>query len=330
MKKISKIRGKAVVLCAAFFLGVGAPAFSQASTLDELTSVMDAFAESMALALPFNASMGLNWSDAHIGRLFPGLPPNFGVGVTGGFTTMNVGPIENLLSTFGFDEALPEIGGFPLPGIMAEARIGGFILPFDIGFKFGFLPINEIGFVEVDYFLVGGDFRYALLHGRRFLPTISVGAGFTHMRGGIGVSIDDTNFGFTFPGGSGILRIQNPRLGLEWSTSVLDFKAQVSRSLFIITPYVGLGASHGWSRVSYGVHADGIDAGGYSLRDLSDFFGIDIGETSMSSEVGVNGWSFRAFGGISLNLFVLRIDLTALYNFRDRNFGGTVGLRIQI
>ena len=35
---------------------------------------------------------------------------------------------------------LSDLGGIPIPATAVEARIGGFILPFDIGIKAGYIP----------------------------------------------------------------------------------------------------------------------------------------------------------------------------------------------
>ncbi|TFH03876.1 MAG: hypothetical protein E4H09_04495 [Spirochaetales bacterium] len=42
------------------------------------------------------------------------------------------------------------------------------------------------------------------------------------------------------------------------------------------------------------------------------------------------GWAFRAFGGISLNLIIVNLDITGMYDFIGNNFGATVGLRVQL
>jgi hypothetical protein len=39
----------------------------------------------------------------------------------------------------------------------------------------------------------------------------------------------------------------------------------------------------------------------------------DISATGISSYFANNGWAFRAFGGLSLNILVLRVDVTGLY-----------------
>jgi len=332
MKMNGRIRSKVGVFCAVFFLGVGVPAFSQASNnLEDLRDTMNSFADSMALALPFNASMGLNWSDAYIGRFFPSIPPRFGAGVAFGFTTMDISPFADLLEMFGFANTLPDWGGFPIPGAIVEGRLGGFFLPFDMGVKLGFLPFNPGPLDRLDNFLVGADIRYAVLEGNIILPTISVGLGVNYLSGGVERRMNDVSFGFDAPGGgTDTLTINNPRLGVEWETVTLDFRAQISRSILIITPYLGFGASHGWSRVSYGVNNAGITSStsDEDLREILESYGIDMG--GFSSARDINGWSFRAFGGVSFNLPLIRFDVTGLWNMRDGNFGFTLGARFQI
>jgi hypothetical protein len=44
----------------------------------------------------------------------------------------------------------------------------------------------------------------------------------------------------------------------------------------------------------------------------------------------VNGLSFRVYGGASLNLLILKLDLTGLYNLLDSSYGATVGFRVQL
>ena len=334
MKMNGRIRSGVAIFCAVLFLGAVVPAFSQSSsTIDNLSNTMDAFAESMARSLPFNASMGLNWSDAYIGRFFPSIPPRFGVGIVGGFTTMDISPLGSLLDTFspGLSNDLFDWGGFPIPGAMVEARIGGFFLPFDVGVKIGYLP-NFPGTFDVDYFLVGADIRYALLEGNIILPTISVGVGFNHLSGGVGRSLgNEFSVDYMDQYGSQTLRIGAPRLGVSWETTTLDFKAQVSRPILIITPYIGIGASLGWSRVAYGLDAEVRSTGDLDLaREVFKDYNINIEGQRLMSEHETFGVNFRAFGGVSFNLPFVRLDLTGLWDIRDNNFGATLGARFQI
>ena len=45
---------------------------------------------------------------------------------------------------------------------------------------------------------------------------------------------------------------------------------------------------------------------------------------------GVEGWSVRAFGGLSFNLLVLKLDLTGGYNFLSDSLSLAANARIQL
>jgi len=346
MKKIEK------VFCIfAVLLLIAIPAFSQTIPgLGSLQSKANEFTDSLANSLPFNSTMGLNWSDAYIGQILA-LPPHFGIGFTTGFTTMNIGSINGLLNMFGvheFDDI--NAGGLPLPGYTVEARIGGFVLPFDIGVKFGYLKLNpdfingllktDIPDFSMDYMIVGGDIRYALIEGKKQPFRLSVGAGFNYLKGGISMPVPGiSTLEFGLPGTTGdILVVPTPKIALDWETKTLDFKAQASVKLLIFTPYLGVGASHAWSRAGYDVTSD------IHLRNGSTEKPLDTPAKNAINSLGIEGvsssgfyhydemkgWSFRTFGGFSINIPFVRFDLTGMYDFISHNYGFTFGTRFQL
>lgn len=332
MKKIKN--GKVALFCAVIFFFAGMPAFSQDPlevTTEDLTDALNVFADNMARSLPFNAAMGLNWSDAFIGQLVPS-PPRFGVGFSVGFTTIESAPLGDLLSNFDFDIPI-NIGGFPLPGYTIEGRIGGFFLPFDIGIKFGYLPVTiESVELELDYLSFGVDIRYALLRGNESQPRISIGAGFNFLRGGISRAIDrDINFFWTGDGNrQKLLTLDDPRASVQWQTANLDLTAQISKSFVIFTPFAGIGASHGWSSAGYQLRA-GVSGDIEDARGILEDFGVyDLSEIGFSSMREFEKWNVRAFGGFSLNLAALRLNFTGMYDFFGGNFGFVFGARIQL
>jgi len=343
---------KTALFCLLFCLLISVPVFSEDPlpiNIGDLQATMDKFATELALSLPFNSSMGLNWSDAHIGQLIDKKPPffHFGVGFSAGFTTMELGSFNTLINYFA--PALPEwvldFGGFPLPGYAVEARIGGIILPFDVGVKFGILPIKAELFRKLDYTLAGADFRFRLLEDKGAAPGISVGVGVNYLKGGLGMTAGtDTSIAYQYPDLSdpdhptmndAILTLKAPELDLFWETASLDFKVQISKKIAIITPYLGLGASNGWSNAGYKVTTTIEDTGGNidfdTLRTLMSTFGLeDFSEDGFGSTAEFTGWSFRVYGGFSINLPFIRIELTGLYNFIDKKYGATIGARFQI
>ena len=331
MKRRIPNSGRILAVIAALALCAAGAAHAQ--SLDALRKNVDDFSEKLALSLPFNSSMGLNWSDAYIGQ-FLGVPPHFGAGLSLGFTTMDGEALGNLMKQFDLDLPL-DLGGYPIPGYTVEGRIGGFVLPFDVGIKFGYLPIKPEN-IELDYLLVGGDFRYAVLKGNVVLPSISVGVGFNYLNGGLARSIGEAReFSYQVGSTPHSLKLSQPKVGFLWETSSLDFKAQVSKSLLIVTPYVGIGASHAWSKAGYKVESKLTDETGQPLdaaaKQAIATYGIaDISADGFSSIKEMSGWSVRAFGGISFNLPLFKIDLTGLINFMDAQYGVTVGARFQI
>ena len=69
-----------------------------------------------------------------------------------------------------------------LPNFAIEGRIGGFLLPFDIGLRGGLLPELQLDDVTIGYMNFGADVRYALLKGNLAMPSVSVGLGYYHIR----------------------------------------------------------------------------------------------------------------------------------------------------
>ena len=318
--------------------------FSQ--TLPDLKNIQKGvvtFSEDLAKSLPFNSSLGLNWADAYIGKVFPSIPPHFGVGGSFGFTTMELPIMKELAGYLGYK--LPfDVGKMFLPTYTAEARLGGFFLPFDIGFKFGYLP--PVGLwgtnMDMNYLLVGGDIRYALLDGKGkvFLPSISLGIGVNYLKGGVGGKVgSEKEISYA---GSRSLILSKPDVNLKWDSFALDFKAQISKSFLIITPYLGLGGSYAWSSAGYSVDATVKDGTTNALVTLADIAainsylsglgleGIDVDSSGISSIIKHSAFNFRAFGGFSLNLMVFRLDFTGLYSFLDKNFGASFGFRFQL
>lgn len=349
---------KTAVIYMFILLFTALPVFSQSSksagdfSPAMVQKSMDEFSGNLAKSLPFNASIGLNWSDSYIGKFFPSLPPHFGAGFSVGMTGIELGSFEKLLNIFSpaLPAAVTGFGVFPIPGYTIEGRIGGFFLPFDLGFKFGIMPIkNTPGFENLDYFLIGGDIRFsifdlffdnkALL---KILPVVSLSAGFNHLNGALGMNAgNDKVCKYPDPvnsGQEGTLTVKAPKFSVDWATETLDFKLQVSKNFLIVTPYIGIGLSNGWSRAGYSVKtvvtAEDSSGNKTDLKDAQAFFkqaGINnLSPSGFSSTREFSGFSTRLFGGLSFNIAIIRLDLTGLYNFIDHNYGFSFGTRVQI
>jgi hypothetical protein len=161
-----------------------------------------------------------------------------------------------------------------------------------------------------------------------------VGAGLNYLSGKFTGS--KSLLSFSAPGINRPLELSHLEVGLQWETLALDFKAQVSKSFLILTPYIGLGASHAWSQAGYKVEADVLPLTADEKSKINDALeaagveDIDFSGKGFATIFEETGWSFRVFGGLSVNMVLFRLDLTGLYNIVDRNYGVTLGGRFQL
>lgn len=308
------------------------------------------FADAAVGSLASTATSGLAWSPAHIGQF-----PHFGLGLTVGAAMMPyeaVKPVLDMLSvTLPAELDFMQTWGVPLPAAAIDARIGGFAIPFDIGLKIGVIPDAVkamMGGVQADYFIAGGDFRIAILQDKGWVPGLSVGAGYSYLRGG--VQIADVTAGTTvdiydimvangMPAADTYeLVFSDPDLDFTWKSHVIEAKVQLSKNLSIFTPHLGASAAYALSssvgggllsEVEYlqngstGVWADLVDA----FENADETPPTDQGFAVAADAPA--GWALRVFGGTSVNLWVLRVDLDAYYNILSGAWGGNVNLRVE-
>ena len=319
---------------------------------DQYEAGIQQFAEDVASSLPLNASVGLGWSDSYIGQF-----PHFGIGASLGFSTI---PFEtatvvleplDLVDTIRNNEAFQYIEqfGMPLPAYAVEARIGGLLFPFDVGVKVGILPPDfEPGEflpgLNLDYTLAGFDVRFPIIEERALIPELSIGGGYNYLRATIGIDgVYGENLildGFELPDGTPILiEMEDPSVEFNWAANVVDLKAQVSKNLLIFRPYAGVGAAIGFGRAGGGFESalvspgqDEIDAINEAAEALGSEDTIpDISDLGFSLSAPMPAdWAFRAYGGIGISILIVKLDIMVMYDFIGSNFGGNIGLRVQL
>jgi hypothetical protein len=308
---------------------VALPMFGQLNYSD-LEDAFGTFSGDVAQSLPFAAAAtGLTWSDASV-RGFP----HFGVGLSVSAVTIPKAAFDAVATDLGFSlpSELDELG-VPLPGYALDARLGLPILPFDIGAKFGYMTpemgaaLEGASGIAAEYLLIGTEVRFPILKGNLLLPALSIGAGYTYLDGSVAMAASGFASTITFPEGD--MDLGDPNVQFAWKTHTLDFKVQASKGFFIITPYLGAGYSYGWSQAGGGVKAD-ISYTGTSELELESTYGIEIDEQGFLVYSDATGGSLRAFGGLSFNLFILKLDVNGQYNFNTESFGGGVNVRVQI
>lgn len=302
-------------------LALAAPTVSAQTDVSDLVDGLTTFVDDATGALPLAATAGIDWSDAYIGSIV-GVPPHFGVGIVMGTTTLPGKAVRPLVEALGGE--LPT--DLPLPLAAVNARIGGFLVPFDVGLRVGVLPGGlALGDYSFSYQNFGIDGRWAFFQGEPALPTVSLGVGFGYLATGVKATYGDD---LTFTGTPGTLNVSAPELTLDLSTATFEVKVQVSKSLLILTPYLGLSALAGSSTAEAAVSSDITTPSG-SLSDWSSL--IDgISANGFSQERTVATFGAKVFGGTSLNLAFVRFDLQGMYSLFDGVYGGTLGARFQL
>jgi len=318
-----KFSGKPILVVLVMLI-YAAPAF----TIDfkTLQSDVDKFSKDMNKSLPFNSTIGLNWSDAYIGGF-----RHFGIGLSAGLTTMKAKSVNEMMNLFGPSvKDLPFVskGRFPLPAYTIDARMGLPVIPIDFGIKFGYIgqnwlePLIGIGIKDL---LVGADVRYVIVNSKVLPMRLSVGLGFNYLNGGISYSASSLDFKDSASG----LDLKADKVGLLWSTTNIEFKVQTSFPYKIITPYAGAGISYAWSKAGYRVSGLKVSLSESDKDALKDL-GVSPSSNDFETINKDSGFNSRLFGGFSINLAFVRLDLTGMYEIMNQNFGATFGLRFQM
>lgn len=288
--------------------------------------------------------------DAYIGNVFPSIPPHFAVGINISVTPISFSLLNDTLSnisdsmsnksdnenyeeeTSGATVSVNLPNKLPYPSACVSARIGGFFLPFDIGINAmttaSLLKNKTLDQFKFDfqYTSLGADVRYALLEGKGLLPKVSVGAGYqyTSHEFGIGLtqsstmSIDDPDY----PEYSQNVTIENDaNIGMKVHTHTFSGQVQVSKTLLILTPYLGVKAMFSKTNCNYDWDYT-TTVNGTVYNKLTD-----SNANSITNPVSVQA---QVFGGFSLNLALFQTSFNAAYNLSKNLFTGAIGMSIKL
>ncbi len=346
-----------------FTLAIGTGAFAQ--TIPDFNKYEQSFvdfAHGISGALPLYSSIGNNWSSGYGGQF-----PHLGFGLTVGAATIPGTVVNNLTTQLGLGDVktlfpsqaadLIDKYGVPLPGYVAEVRIGGFIIPFDIGLKFGYIGDKMQGLplpanMKLDYLLTGFDVKFPIVKEGFLMPQIAVGGGFNYVRGYVQFPTTSSDItvlnGVAAPDGNTYwVKFTAPDMRFQWDSKVIDAKIQVSKHLLIFTPYAGVGASYGFSGAGGGLTSQlqvsttsstgpfstptpaQINALNQALSSSGQNGSFTVDGNGVFVQAGANGLGFRAFGGVSIDLLIVHLDANLMYDFISKGYGGSIGLRVQ-
>ena len=317
----------------------------------QICSITENILSDFEQILPEANSLSGVQPDAFIGKLFPSVLPHLSVGINASvtpvksdFLTNNVKQISSVVAdmlaevgattgkTFAFDFPFPE--QLPYPAASVSARVGGLVLPFDVGLWgittgqiFHGKSIAGSPVFDFDYTAFGADVRYAVLEGLGVFPKISVGAGYQFVRQNIGIAFaKDVAIDFEDDDGNkyhGDGRMDSG-FNLKVDTHTIFGQIQVSKTLLIVTPYLGLKALFTTSNSAYDWKYE-CSLNETKINALSD--GASKSYTHSFSEVGIQT---QIFGGLSLNLAIFQTSFNAAYNFSSKMFTGSLGMNLKL
>ena len=334
---------KSLSVLAAVFLVSTASVFGTSADIDK---AFESFTDKMTEVLPETTTQLGVWSDAYIGKLFPSAPPHFGVGVTVAGTFINTEEFSSTVETIvneingkapgasqDFNFSIPNT--IPLPAYSINARIGGIILPFDVGVYGSYLKVNSLKFEDftgaITYYSFGGDIRYAVVKGSTLLPKISVGAGYiyTHMALGAEGSSTYTSDLSAHGLSSTSSVTANADMNTNFDLHTLFAQVQVSKKFFILTPYAGIRAYVTSSKSHY----DYTYSSTYEAGALSG----DVPNGSGGDEHDYNSDGFawgkiqpQLYGGLGLNIFFFDCTLGGCWNPRNNLWSVNVSARLKL
>ncbi len=258
------------------------------------------------------------WADAWIGHILP--KPNFGFGINAGVSKLKLDALKTTGEALGID-----MGGVPstmvFPVATVDLRVGGFFLPFDVGFTISGLDTSKLGALDkaispayFDFFTIGGDIRYAVLKGEAILPKVSVGLGVYHMSGHIGAEKDGS------------------AAEMDFSATTLSLSAQVSKKLVFFVPFAGARVMFTSSSVNWNAKANWAKI----LKTNSNIQNaIDYGILPQTFSGGSDKGLFEhvrpvIYGGFAFDLAVIDITLSGSYDFVSSIPSGALSIRFAL
>ena len=279
-----------------------------ATTVEKVSQGLEEFSIQLFDVIPNVALQQGVWPEAWIGKVFPSVPPHFGVGTSLGVAKLPLAGLNNALSQLNEvsgGASLPSLGeNLVFPTLTADARIGGLFLPFDIGVSFMRLPNMTFGPITFDFLTIGGSLRYAILQDKVLIPAISVGAGFMYNKGYVEVKVEDTAY-----------------VRSDFETTTIFFEAQVSKKLLFLVPFVGF----------RGVLDKSTNSWAWAYNVAFEGYGT-IGQVEKGTVNRAFGDRFhpQIFGGIGFDIMLFHASLSASYDFASSIWGANLGLRFQL
>jgi hypothetical protein len=282
------------------------PLFSLFSQMSFDETVQN-FADEINVSLPFAASMGLNWSSPYVGQLL-GYPVHFGVGLSVSSVFMSNTEAAELGKQLGLEISESVISGKQwLPSYVVAGRLGGLgDIPFDFGFKIGYLPDIPIwGSLDYNMLIFGFDIHYALYASSENGPVVAIGLGYDILEGGA------TGAMTIVPAGVQNVTVNMPA-HIAWESNTIKAK------LLFAQPIIA------------GIHImSGLELG-YSMNNVGVKIGADIANPDYENMREMSTISVSGYIGFGIELNAWRIDINLMSSFITFEPGFSIGFRYQL
>ena len=326
IKKVVSAAFTAVFVSSGIFAATGDFAFDTTqftesiekynATVGKIDEGLGDFAQQLANAVPQAATQQNVWADAYIGKLFPSAVPHLGAGFNMGVTHIDTSGLASVAEIFEIDNIKDS---YYFPVFTADLRIGGVLFPFDVDIavmKTGTLSTDAFGCdLDVDFFTIGADFRYALMEEGVIMPCISAGIGYFYNQGSFGAGNDDAE------------------LAIDYKVHTMYLQAQVSKSLLIFTPFLGLRGIVSKYNNEYSWAVKNEAATEIANSGLADI------KTSGSGAYSSDAFDFNAvqpqiYAGVGFNFLVMQATLSISADLRniwdDGLWSGSFSLRAKL
>lgn len=312
-----------------------------------ISGAFDDVTDLLSDVIPENSSLLGAQPDAFIGKLFPSIPVHFTAGLSFSGTFINTEDFTDAVqdlangiqgvyqtadttNSFSIDFDLPS--HLPMPTAAFNLRLGGIILPFDLG-VYGITTFNDtIKDISVDdfnfglnYTTLGVDFRYQVYKGSTFLPKISAGIGYIYSNLDFDFSmskeVDVTISGFPLKDA-----VLDSDISLSSTTHTLFAQVQASKKLLVFEPYIGLKLFMSRVQNKYDWQYNTTAAEGYDV--IASYFS-DSDSNDSTTDFGTDTIATQFFGGLGITLAKFQMTFNGAYNAKTNYWSLGFGLNFK-
>ena len=318
----------------------------------EIANGLNAFAGNILVAAPQAATQQNVWADAYIGKLFPSLPPHFGVGISLGGTKMDMTGLKDAATAFEgmINDFVPDSGDssitdqlkgtvdfgsipdiFVMPTVSIDARIGGIFLPFDIGisammtnpslFSVDLSDPNSLTSMSAPM-----NFNAFGFNGSADYLTLGIDIRYCVLDGGVILPKVSVGAGYNITKGSfGISSDKSgvdANMNLSFNTQVIYVQAEVSKSIMIATVFGGARALVSNTSTSWAWNINGTKSLGGSNLIISGEDSGSCNADTTSSTYQDGKWDFsgvqpQLYAGVGFNFLVFQTSLSVCADIRS-------------